>query len=92
MLLRTQVLVINTIDINMSATERKNPAVAVEAMEESRPTCPEAQPSSEDSWQTGFRRRFPWAGFIALCVVVICTVATIAVLKVSDGKAASDWW
>ncbi|TKA83976.1 hypothetical protein B0A55_00219 [Friedmanniomyces simplex] len=42
-------------------------------------------------WQSGFFRRFPWAGFLCIVGALLGVVASIAILKASDGVPISDW-
>jgi len=42
-------------------------------------------------WQPGFFRRIPWAGLLCLLGSLLGVVASIAILRASDGVPISDW-
>jgi hypothetical protein len=43
-------------------------------------------------WEPGLIRRAPWTALTSLLLVVVCTIATIAIGVVSDGKPATWFW
>ena len=43
-------------------------------------------------WQPGFFAQFPWLGIGALCGVLLCLVASILVLVLSNGKTQTETW
>jgi hypothetical protein len=45
----------------------------------------------DPQWQPGKRARFPWTGFTALVVVVLCAISSVVVLRLSNGKSTRDW-
>ncbi|CAD0109404.1 unnamed protein product [Aureobasidium uvarum] len=51
----------------------------------------EEQAFPDPQWRTGLRARFPWNGFIALLIVILCANSSIIVLLVSDGKRQLHW-
>ncbi|KAI4733339.1 hypothetical protein E4T45_15151, partial [Aureobasidium sp. EXF-8846] len=42
-------------------------------------------------WNTGMLARFPWTGFAALSIIVLCAVGSVVVLLVSRGKTVEQW-
>jgi hypothetical protein len=46
---------------------------------------------ADPSWAPGFWVRFPWLGFGALVVVLICSGASVLTLMLSKGKSESQW-
>jgi hypothetical protein len=42
-------------------------------------------------WQPGFRARFPWIGFGAICTMLVCIALSLVVLITSDGLAKEEW-
>jgi len=42
-------------------------------------------------WQPGFFRRIPWSGLLCLFGALLGVVASIAILRASDGAPISDW-
>jgi hypothetical protein len=42
-------------------------------------------------WNTGMWARFPWTGFVALSIIVLCAVGSVVVLLVSRGKTVEQW-
>ena len=45
----------------------------------------------EHQWHPGFVARFPWVGFGALAVVLVCVVASVVVLVTSNGRSQTHW-
>lgn len=50
-----------------------------------------ADGASRRGWRTGFWRRAPISGVLALITGILCAIATIAVLKASDGLPINHW-
>lgn len=46
---------------------------------------------ADPSWAPGFWVRFPWLGFGALAVVLICSAGSILTLLLSRGKSETRW-
>lgn len=46
---------------------------------------------SRRAWRTGFWRRAPMSGVLALITAILCGIATIAVLRASDGLPINSW-
>ena len=52
----------------------------------------ERSPVLEDpKWQPGFWNRFPWIGFGALFMVLVCAAASVIVLVTSNHQSVTKW-
>jgi len=45
----------------------------------------------EPEWKPGFFRQFPVLGFAALCVALMCAIAELIVLQVSNNESDRHW-
>ena len=45
----------------------------------------------DPKWAPGFIARFPWIGFGALVMVLLCVVGSIVTLVTSNGKSQTYW-
>ncbi|USW58217.1 hypothetical protein Slin15195_G115360 [Septoria linicola] len=70
--------------------EKKGPEEQIQPVSEWEETEGDPVRRTEAHWKPGFVSRFPWLGFGALTTVVVCLVACIIVLVVSDGRAQGD--
>jgi hypothetical protein len=43
------------------------------------------------NWHPGYRRQFPWKGFVGFIGVLTCALINIAILTASDGVSSSKW-
>ncbi|OCL06727.1 hypothetical protein AOQ84DRAFT_355343 [Glonium stellatum] len=48
-------------------------------------------PAPVHPWRTGFWRRFPWLGILALFGAVLCAAAMVGILVASDNKPVDHW-
>ncbi|KAF7196558.1 Homocysteine S-methyltransferase 1 [Pseudocercospora fuligena] len=48
-------------------------------------------PVDDPDWKPGFANRFPWLGFGALTVVLVCAVASVLVLCLADNVSQTKW-
>ena len=68
-----------------------NPEV-VEQLIKSQPQKPtRAFTTRSRPWETGFFRRLPWSGFLAIILALGCTAAATAIGLASDGKPVGYW-
>ena len=60
---------------------------------------PVSQPGSDEenedfadqSWEPGFWNRFPWLGFGALLIVLLCSGASVLILLLSNHRSENRW-
>lgn len=50
-----------------------------------------AQHPADPKWQPGLLNRFPWIGFGALVMVLVCSAASVIVLVTSNHVSVSHW-
>ena len=50
-----------------------------------------SQVPNDPKWQPGFGRRFPWIGFGALVMVLVCSAASVVVLVTSNHQSVTKW-
>lgn len=50
-----------------------------------------AQDANDPKWQPGLLNRFPWIGFGALVMILVCSAASVIVLATSDHVSVSHW-
>lgn len=49
------------------------------------------QVSKDPKWEPGFGKRFPWIGFGALVMVLVCAAASVVVLVTSNHQSVTKW-
>lgn len=75
---------------DLQYSEKKH-GLAITVEETSPDYEPEDRTKSAYRWQPGFKARFPWIGFIAIKVVLLCISLSIVVLGTSDLKTQEQW-
>jgi len=66
--------------------------VPIEEIREVPPSLDDAElASSNEDWQPGFWRHFPWLGFFSVIVIVMCTLGSVLVLVLSDDVSDRHW-
>jgi len=46
---------------------------------------------SAHDWEPGFRKHFPWFGFLAVMVIFGCMAGSVLVLLSSDNRSERHW-
>lgn len=80
-------------EITMSPSELREAAedaeMKLEAGEQHKHDTP---PRLDDPhWKPGFANRFPYLGFGALVVILLCAMASVLTLELSNGKSQTNW-
>lgn len=50
-----------------------------------------SQVPKDPKWEPGFGNRFPWIGFGALVMVLVCAAASVIVLVTSNHQSVTKW-
>ena len=78
---------VDSLDVDM---EKKT--VPTEEIREVPPSLNDAElASSNEDWQPGFWRHFPWLGFFSIIVIILCTLGSVIVLVLSDDVSDRHW-
>nr|POE47213.1 hypothetical protein CFP56_00545 [Quercus suber] len=79
-------------EATMSPSELREAAedaeMKLEAGQQGQPQSPNLD---DPHWRPGFANRFPWLGFGALVVVLLCAMASVLTLELSNGKSQTQW-
>ena len=46
---------------------------------------------ADPSWAPGFWNRFPWLGFGALIIILLCSGASVLILLLSNNRSETRW-
>ena len=66
--------------------------VPTEKIREVPPSLSDAElASSNDDWQPGFWRHFPWLGSFSIIIIILCTLGSVLVLVLSDDVSDRHW-
>lgn len=75
----------------MSLDEQEIPLREYAPLEPSDDGHPKTDGPQGAPWVTGVWERFPWQPFLNAIVTILCAIASIVVLKLSDGANTEDW-
>ena len=78
--------------IHAIKTAKHQKAVSSENLLKKAPSMTAAPAESNgDPWNSGFARRIPYSGTLALSAVLLCAVADAVILWKSDGREVEGW-
>lgn len=75
----------------MSLDEQEIPLREYDPLEPSDDGDPKTDGPQGAPWVTGVWERFPWQPFLNAIVTILCAIASIVFLKLSDGANTEDW-
>nr|POE74632.1 hypothetical protein CFP56_37163 [Quercus suber] len=79
-------------EATMSPSELREAAEDAEMkLEAGQPQQQNPPTLNDPHWKPGFANRFPYLGFGALGVILLCAMASVLTLELSNGKSQTQW-